>query len=92
MEKSFVVELIQNVAFLLVFTFFYGKQWIESIQSERILPKVLIGVTVGVIGMFFIYNRWMLQPGHSLDLRTVLLSILGQFLLLLPCCLWLFTV
>jgi len=84
MEKSFVVELVQNVAFLLVFTFFYSKQWIESIRSERILPKVLIGVIVGSIGMFFMYNRWMYQPGHSLDLRTVLLSISGLYLGAIP--------
>jgi PAS domain S-box-containing protein len=84
MEKSFVVELIQNVAFLLVFTFFYGKRWIENIRSERILPKVLIGVVVGVIGMFFMYNRWIYQPGHSLDLRTVLLSISGLYLGAIP--------
>lgn len=84
MEKSFIVELIQNVAFLLVFTFFYGKRWIETIHSKRILPKVLIGVIVGGIGMFFMYNRWIYQPGHSLDLRTVLLSISGLYLGVIP--------
>ncbi len=25
------------------------------------------------------YNQWMYQPGHSLDLRTVLLSISGLY-------------
>ncbi|MEZ5107071.1 MAG: response regulator [Draconibacterium sp.] len=84
MEKSFIVELVQNVAFLLVFTFFYGKRWIESIRSERIFPKVLIGAIVGFIGVFFMYNRWMYQPGYSLDLRTVLLSISGLYLGAIP--------
>lgn len=84
MEKSFAVELIQNVAFLLIFSFFYGKRWIESIRSERILPKILIGFIVGAIGMFFMYNRWMYQPGHSLDLRTILLSISGLYLGAIP--------
>ena len=84
MEKSFVVELVQNVAFLLVFTFFYGKRWIESIRSERIFPKVLIGVIVGAIGIFFMYNSWMYQPGYSLDLRSVLLSISGLYLGAMP--------
>lgn len=84
MEYSFLVELIQNITFLLVFTFFYGKRWIESIQSKRILPKILIGVVVGLIGVFFMYNRWMYQPGHTLDLRTVLLSISGLYLGAIP--------
>lgn len=52
MDNSFVVELIQNIAFLLVFTFFYGKRWIERIHSKRIFPKVIIGVIVGAIGIF----------------------------------------
>lgn len=84
MENAFVLELVQNVAFLLLFTFFYGKRWIENIRSKRILPKVLIGVIVGAIGIFFMYNRWMFQPGHSLDLRTVLLSISGLYLGAIP--------
>lgn len=84
MENSFVVELVQNVAFLLVFTFFYGKQWIESIRSERVLPKIAIGAIVGVIGIFFMYNRWEFQQGHGLDFRTVLLSISGLYLGAVP--------
>lgn len=30
------------------------------------------------------YNQWMYQPGHSLDLRTVLLSISGLYLGVIP--------
>lgn len=44
----------------------------------------MIGVVVGAIGIFLMFNPWTYQPGHSLDLRTVLLSISGLYLGAVP--------
>ena len=84
MENSFFIEMVHSITLLLVFTFFFGKRWIETIRSARILSKILIGVVVGAIGIFLMFNPWTYQPGHSLDLRTVLLSISGLYLGAVP--------
>lgn len=84
MGNTFFIELVHSIALLLVFTFFFGNRWIESVPSARMLPKVLIGVVVGAIGIFLMFNPWTYQPGHGLDLRTVLLSISGLYLGAVP--------
>ncbi len=84
MKGTFFIELVQSIALLLVFTFFFEKRRIEIIHSERMLPKILIGAVVGGIGVFLMLNRWTYQLGHSLDLRTVLLSISGLYLGAIP--------
>lgn len=84
MDNTFFIELVHSIALLLVFAFLFGKRWIESTRSARVLPKVLIGIVVGAIGIFLMFNPWTYQPGHSIDLRTVLLSISGLYLGAVP--------
>lgn len=84
MGNTFFIELVHTIALLLVLTFFFRRRWIEAIHSKRILPKILMGVVVGAIGIFLTFNPWTYQPGYSLDFRTVLLSISGLYLGAVP--------
>lgn len=67
-----------NVNLPEIFTF-RNDSWCNILVNN--VFKVLV---LCVIGLFFMYNQWMYQPGHSLDLRTVLLSISGLYLGVIP--------
>jgi len=84
MEDLFVAELVKNIALLLVFSFLYRSRWIDSIHSKKHLPKIIAGILIGIIGIFLMINRWNYLPGHSFDLRTILLSIAGLYLGTIP--------
>lgn len=84
MTDSFIAELIKNVALLLVFSFLYGLRWVDNIHSKKLLPKIFAGILIGTIGIFLMINRWYYLPGHSFDLRTILLSIAGLYLGAIP--------
>ncbi|MGQ7869081.1 ATP-binding protein [Sunxiuqinia sp. sy24] len=80
----FISDLISNVALLLVFSFFYELRWIDSIYSQKLLPKIFAGIIIGGIGIFLIYTPWTYQAGISFDFRSVLLSIAGLYLGAIP--------
>jgi PAS domain S-box-containing protein len=84
MDFSFFSGLIQNVALLLVFSFFYATKWIESTHSKKLLPKVFAGLIVGGIGVLLMTTPWMYQPGRFFDLRSVLLAVAGLYLGAVP--------
>lgn len=84
MEYSFLLGLIQNVALLLVFSFFYELRWIDSIHSKKLLPRIFVGIVVGGIGTLLMYTPWTYQIGFTLDFRSVLLSVAGLYLGVVP--------
>src|SRR5690606_4039040 len=72
--------LIQNVALLLVFSFLYVTKWIDSTHSKKLLPNIFAGMVVGAIGCLLMYTDWTYRPGYEIDLRTILLSVVGLYL------------
>ena len=84
MEQSFFLGLIENIALLLVFSLLYESRWIDNIHSKKLMPKIFAGIAVGAIGVLLISIPWTYQIGYTLDFRSVLLSIAGLYLGIIP--------
>lgn len=84
MDNSFFAGLVQNISLLLVFSFLYEFNWIDSIHSKRLFPKIFSGIIIGAIGILLMNTTWTYSPGIVFDARSILLSISGLYLGTIP--------
>jgi PAS domain S-box-containing protein len=84
MNEPSYLGLIHNIALLLalvlLFEFTIGKRHI-SITG---LWQVLLGISIGSIGVILMMTPWVLVPGVIFDTRSVLLGISGLFFGTIP--------
>lgn len=79
MKESILIGLLQNAALLLAFSMLYQNVWIKNGASKRISAKIIIGLVLSSIGIILMSTPWMMVPGITFDMRSVLLSVSGLF-------------
>ncbi|MDG4554966.1 MAG: PAS domain S-box protein [Candidatus Competibacter sp.] len=80
MNHEALIGLINNAALLLALGVVYDATTADSDRPDAGLKKqVLVGVTVGAIGVALMAGSWALAPGVIFDTRSVLLSVSGLF-------------
>ncbi len=84
MSKTFLVDLLQNIAILLAFSLLYDYFSIKGVRNKSILIKLLTGVFLGGIGLVLINTPWTLNPGLVFDTRSIMLSVSGLFFGAIP--------
>ncbi|MEZ5070453.1 MAG: PAS domain S-box protein [Bacteroidales bacterium] len=76
--------LIQNIAFLLVFSFLYAGRTIDALEDSGFLPKLLGGMVLGLFTVLLMLTPWVYVPGIVFDTRSILLAIAGFYLGAVP--------
>ncbi len=84
MKDSIIIGLLQNTAILLVISVFYDYWWIRNDSPRKILGKIFTGFIIGIIGLVLMLTPWILVPGITFDIRSVVLSLSGLFFGALP--------
>ena len=79
MKESILIGLLQNAALLIAFSMLYQNVWIKNEASKSISAKILAGLVLSSIGIILMFTPWMMVPGISFDMRSVLLSVSGLF-------------
>jgi signal transduction histidine kinase len=84
MKETAIIELMQHIAILLVFAMLYEKFRLQNGASKRIWPKIISGLVSGGTGIILMLTPSTFIPGVILDAHSVILSIIGLFLGLIP--------
>ena len=79
MKESILIGLLQNTAILLAFSLLYQNIWIRDKDVKSTSAKFLAGLIIGGIGSILMFTPWMMVPGISFDMRSVLLAVSGLF-------------
>lgn len=79
MKESILIGLLQNTAILLAFSMLYQNVWIKNEAIKGISAKIIVGLALSSIGIILMFTPWMMVPGISFDVRSVLLSVSGLF-------------
>jgi len=79
MKESILIGLLQNAALLIAFSMLYQNVWIKDEASKSISAKIIVGLVLSSIGIILMSTPWMMVPGISFDMRSVLLSVSGLF-------------
>ena len=73
------IELVHNVALLLALALLYDAISLKSRKQKPLLQQLIIGITIGAIGIAVMLSPWKFAPGIVFDTRSILLSISGLF-------------
>ena len=84
MNESIVIGLLQNSAILLAFSLLYQNIWIRDKDVKSASAKIIAGLIIGGMGIILMFTPWMMVPGISFDMRSVLLAVSGLFLGTIP--------
>ena len=79
MKESILIGLLQNAALLIAFSMLYQNVWIKNEATKSISAKIIVGLVLSSIGIILMSTPWMMVPGITFDMRSVLLSIAGLF-------------
>ncbi|MHB1147480.1 MAG: hybrid sensor histidine kinase/response regulator [Lutibacter sp.] len=79
MKESILIGLLQNAALLIAFSMLYQNVWIKNEATKSNSAKILAGLVLSSIGIILMFTPWMMVPGISFDMRSVLLSVSGLF-------------
>lgn len=91
MKESILIGLLQNAALLIAFSMLYQNVWIKNEASKSISAKILAGLVLSSIGIILMFTPWMMVPGITFDMRSVLLSVSGLFFGPIPTIIAMFT-
>jgi signal transduction histidine kinase len=80
MKETAIIELMQNIAMLLVFAMLYENFWLKNEASKNIWPKIISGLVLGGIGIILMLTPCTFISGVIFDARSIMLSISGLFL------------
>ncbi|MEZ4635596.1 MAG: PAS domain S-box protein [Caldilineaceae bacterium] len=73
------LALIHNIALLLAIALLLDVAKLHPLNTPRWLQKTLLGLGLGVVGVFIMLTPWQFSPGIIFDTRSILLSISGLF-------------
>ncbi len=76
--------LLYNAALLLALVWFFDLVTSRQRQEGRWKTQVMAGLMVGALGVGVVATAYVVEPGIIFDTRSVLLSISGLFLGLVP--------
>ena len=76
-------SLLQNAILLFGLGFLFAAASFET-KLNKIVVKVIMGLTIGGITLLIMRSPWELEAGLIFDTRTVLLSVTGMFFGVLP--------
>jgi PAS domain S-box-containing protein len=79
MKESILIGLLQNAALLIAFSMLYQNFWIKHEGPKSISEKIIAGLVLSSIGIILMSSPWMMIPGITFDMRSVLLSVAGLF-------------
>jgi len=79
METSFVLNILYNIALLLVLSILYDYSWIRQKARVTVFRHLQTGILIGGIGIILMLTPWTLSPGMFFDTRSMLLSLSGLF-------------
>ncbi|HEY9169241.1 MAG TPA: LytS/YhcK type 5TM receptor domain-containing protein [Lutibacter sp.] len=79
MKEPILIGLLQNAALLIAFSMLYQSVWIKNEATRSTSVKILTGFVLSSIGVILMSTPWMMVPGISFDMRSVLLSVSGLF-------------
>ncbi|MDP2068405.1 MAG: LytS/YhcK type 5TM receptor domain-containing protein [Lutibacter sp.] len=79
MKESILIGLLQNAALLIAFSMLYQNFWIKHEGPKSISEKIIAGLVLSSIGIILMSTPWMMVPGITFDMRSVLLSVAGLF-------------
>jgi len=84
MDTSIILGLLQNTAILLAFILIYDYSWVQKKEKRTLRQKVYTGIVLGGISIVLMITPWIQFPGLVFDTRSILLSLSGLFLGLIP--------
>jgi hypothetical protein len=79
MKESILIGLLQNAALLIALSMLYQNFWIKHKGPKSISEKIIAGLVLSSIGIILMSTPWMMVPGITFDMRSVLLSVSGLF-------------
>lgn len=79
MKESILIGLLQNAALLIAFSMLYQNVWIKNEATKSLSAKIIVGLVLSSIGIILMSTPWMMVPGITFDMRSVLLSVAGLF-------------
>lgn len=84
MPGTTINELFQNAAVLITFVVVYDLFAQYKFKIHVVLNKILLGVSIGLLGVVLIYTAYRSELTYFIDARSVLLSISGLFFGAIP--------
>jgi len=84
MRDTFLLGLVQNVAILLSFSMLYDYFWTGKKRNNQIYYKIIAGIFSGIISVVLILTPWTFREGLFFDTRSILLSVTGLFMGVIP--------
>ncbi len=84
MGAASLLQLVENGVLLLTLVLVYDLLVAPVQHRPSRRTEVVLGVSVGAIGMVVVLTPWQYAPGVTFDTRSVLLSISGLFFGVVP--------
>ncbi|HZW48705.1 MAG TPA: PAS domain S-box protein, partial [Bacillota bacterium] len=83
MTLELIRNLIMNAALLLAMSILFNMFFMQHFENEKAY-NLRIGIIVGIIGMFLMINTVTLPSNVIFDTRSILVSITGLFMGVIP--------
>jgi len=83
MNTDFISELIINASLLLSVSIIYNMLF-YSLRKRSILFRILLGIVVGLLGIYLIMNSVVAESDIIFDTRSILVSVSGLFFGFIP--------
>jgi len=83
MGHQALVPLVNNVALLLALGVAYDTLVLQR-RAYTLRRQLLFGFILGMVGLAVMHNSWQFAPGILFDTRSIVISISGLFLGLVP--------
>jgi hypothetical protein len=84
MDYPIFTGLLQNIAILLSIVIIYDYLWAPHHIKQKAGNHLLTGALIGLAAIILMLTPWTLVPGIVFDTRSILLSISGLFLGIIP--------
>ena len=79
-----ILGIIQNIAILLALSMLHSLFSRKSNLLYKGISEIILGVVIGFVGVLLMMSSWIFIPGIAFDTRTILLSVSGLIVGVIP--------